>query len=81
MGFAFKYQNGVINPCGFHHAAIQRDIAVKHGQAALAGERVLQIAYTAGGAVAIQAWPAGALGESGLSRYTARASLKELNHF
>jgi len=81
VGTAFEDQDGVIDTSGLHHATIQCDIAVQHGQAALGGEAMVVIADTALGAITIQARPARALREGGLGRDTARAGTIELDDF
>ena len=73
----FKYPDGGINTGGLDHAAIQRDVAVEHRQAAFLVIGMLHAADTAVFTVQIQGRPAGALAECGLGWDARRAGLVE----
>src|SRR5690606_24696678 len=63
-----------------HHAAVQGDIAVQHGQTTFLGVGVRHGADAAFGAVQVEARPAGVLAERGLGRDAGRTGLEELVH-
>ncbi len=74
---AFKDMDRLIDTCGFHHAAVQRDVAVQHGQAAFLRIRVFHAADTAVLTVVIQGFPTSRLTECSLGRNARRTSLEE----
>ena len=77
VGRAFKYQNGIIHPGGFHHATIQGDVAHQDGQTAFFAESVLVRADAAQGTVQIQAGPAGTLAKGHLRGNATGAGFEE----
>src|SRR5690606_42119718 len=44
---ALEDMDGFVHACGFHHAAIERDVAVEHGQAAFLRVGMLDAANAA----------------------------------
>ncbi|KPY72918.1 Two component transcriptional regulator, winged helix family [Pseudomonas savastanoi pv. fraxini] len=80
FGVAFEDVNRLVDTGSFHYAAIQRDVAVQHGQAAFLRIGVLYAADAAVFAVVIQAFPTGRLAERGLRRDACRARLEEGVH-
>ncbi len=74
MGCAFKHQQRVVHASGLDHAAVQRDVATQHGQAALLREGVVARADAALGAVQVEAGPACVLAERHLRGDAAGAS-------
>ena len=80
MGRPLEDQDRLVDPGGLHHAAVDGDIALENGQSTFSGEGMLKIADTAGGAVAVEARPASALGEGHLGGHPAGAGLEELHH-
>src|SRR5690606_1528050 len=48
----------LVDAGGLHHGAVAGDVAVEHGQAAVGGVGVLQVAHAPGGAVEVEGVPA-----------------------
>src|SRR5690606_3568553 len=77
---AFEDVDRLIHTGGLHHAAVEGDVAVQHGQAALFRVGVLEAADAAVLAVVVEGVPTGRLAERGLRRDARRASLEEGVH-
>lgn len=77
---AFEHVDRLVDPGGLHHAAVESDVAVEHGQPAFLGIGMLDAADAALGAVVVQARPAGVLAERGLGRDARRTGLEEGVH-
>ena len=59
LGVAFEHVDRLVNTGGFHHATVQRDVAVQHGQATFLRVGVLDTADAAVFTVVVQGVPAG----------------------
>ncbi|MNQ48583.1 hypothetical protein D3C85_624650 [compost metagenome] len=77
---AFEHVDRLVDTGGFHHAAVQGDVAVEHGQAAFLRVSVLDTADAAVFTVVVQGFPAGRLAERGLRRDARRTGLEEVVH-
>ena len=70
----------LVDASGFHHAAIERDVAVEYGQATFFRIGVLEAADAAVFTVVIEAFPTRRLAECSLGRDARRARLEEVMH-
>ncbi|MCY1172314.1 hypothetical protein D9M73_124470 [compost metagenome] len=77
---AFEHVDRLVDASGFHHAAVQGDVAVKHRQAAFFRVSVLDTADAAVFTVVVQGFPTGRLAERGLRRDARRTGLEEVVH-
>src|SRR5690606_30903394 len=77
---AFEHVDRLVDAGGFHHAAVQRDVAVENGQAAFFRVSVFDTADAAVFTVVVQGFPTGRLAERGLCRDARRAGLEEVMH-
>src|SRR5450830_525494 len=77
---AFEHVDRLVDAGGFHHAAVQGDIAVEHGQAAFFRIGVLDTADAAVFTVVVEGFPTGRLAERGLGRDTGGTGLEEGVH-
>src|SRR5690606_27024229 len=78
LGGAFEYVDRLVDAGGLHHAAVEGDVAVQHGQAAFLRVGVLDAADAAVLTVDVQVRPAGALAERGLGGDAGRTCLEEV---
>ena len=80
MGWAFEHENGFVHACRLDHAAIARDVASQHGEAAFLAEGVLVGADATVGTVQVQAGPAAVLAEGHLGGNAPRPGAVEQAH-
>ena len=80
LGRPGELEDAVIDPGGLHDAAIQRDVAVEHGQPAILTEGVFLRTDHPVLAVGIKLVPAPVLAEGGLGRNAAGGGLEEGLH-
>ncbi|CAM2160612.1 hypothetical protein PT2222_80196 [Paraburkholderia tropica] len=77
---AFEHEDAVVHARRLHHAAVERDVAGQHGEAAFLRERVLVRADAAFGAVGVEARPARVLAERDLRGHARRTRHVERLH-